>query len=224
MNTFHEINVMTSRGDVNGAFSLIRDRSESVARKIMKKAGYSVPVHTGRAFWVWVQEVLLKSAREQKNGYQLREERMAVCRGYRQKIHDDYEAYVQMMSGSGQEEERRPAENNITEYIKADETTGVETIPVRGCERVPENNHTHDGSLKRASTPKLLLHHLNGDMPCGIMKRIITRYVFACCSKAYSAIIISRACLYHLLLQFCCRRQRSASHQGSVWISEIIVR
>lgn len=50
MNTFHEINIMTSRGDVNGAFSLIRYRSESVARKIMKKAGYSIPVHTGRGY------------------------------------------------------------------------------------------------------------------------------------------------------------------------------
>ena len=44
MNTFHELNIMTSRGDIHGAFSLIRSWSENVARKIMKKAGYSVAV------------------------------------------------------------------------------------------------------------------------------------------------------------------------------------
>jgi len=42
MNEFHKINMLTSRGDINGALSLICKWSESIARKIMKKAGYSV--------------------------------------------------------------------------------------------------------------------------------------------------------------------------------------
>ncbi|MEI9629719.1 hypothetical protein [Phytobacter diazotrophicus] len=104
MNTFHEINLMTSRGDIHGAFSLIRDRSESVARKIMKRAGYSVPVHTGRAFWMWVQETLLRASREQKNGYKARAERKHPVRGYRQQMQEDYEAWVQMMSHPEHEE------------------------------------------------------------------------------------------------------------------------
>ncbi|AYP25833.1 hypothetical protein [Pantoea agglomerans] len=45
MNEFHEINILTSRGDINGALLLIGKWSESIARKIMKKAGYSVTPH-----------------------------------------------------------------------------------------------------------------------------------------------------------------------------------
>lgn len=39
MNEFQEINILTSRGDINGALSLIGKWSESIARKTMKKGG-----------------------------------------------------------------------------------------------------------------------------------------------------------------------------------------
>ncbi|PWJ73900.1 UNVERIFIED_ORG: hypothetical protein C7430_11727 [Pantoea agglomerans] len=61
MNEFHEINMLTSHGDINGALALISKWSDSIARKIMKKAGYSVTPHAGRAFWTWVQATLTAS-------------------------------------------------------------------------------------------------------------------------------------------------------------------
>ncbi|MCW0332725.1 hypothetical protein [Pantoea ananatis] len=72
MNQFHEINLLKSRGDINGALSLINSWSESVARKIMKKAGYPVPSDKGRAFWLWVQQTLMQAARNKRCGYQHR--------------------------------------------------------------------------------------------------------------------------------------------------------
>lgn len=54
MEGFHEINILTSRGDINGALSLISKWSVSNARRIMKKGGYSVTPHAGCAFWTWV--------------------------------------------------------------------------------------------------------------------------------------------------------------------------
>ena len=97
MNTFHELNIMTSRGDLRGAFLLIRNWNENVARKIMKKAGYTVTQHTGRAFWTWVQETLSRAAGQRRNGYQARAERRAPVRRWRQQAAEDYEAYAQMM-------------------------------------------------------------------------------------------------------------------------------
>jgi len=108
MNEFHEINLMTSRGDINGAFSLIRNWSENAARKIMKKAGYSVTPHTGRAFWTWVQETLTRSARERCCGYRVRAERQAPVRRWRQQASEDYAAYAQMMSQSSDNEYAAP--------------------------------------------------------------------------------------------------------------------
>ncbi|KAA6093791.1 MULTISPECIES: hypothetical protein [unclassified Pantoea] len=98
MNEFHELNIMTSRGDIQGAFSLIRNWHENVARKIMKKAGYTVTPHTGRAFWTWVQETLSRSARKRTCGYRERAEREAPVRRWRQQAAEDYHAYTQMMS------------------------------------------------------------------------------------------------------------------------------
>lgn len=68
MNEFHEINILTSRGDINGALSLISKWSESVARKILKKAGYRVTQRAGRAFWTWVQVTLTDSTQQRRCG------------------------------------------------------------------------------------------------------------------------------------------------------------
>ncbi|WP_425012974.1 hypothetical protein [Pantoea agglomerans] len=98
MNEFHEINILTSRGDINEALSLIGKWSESIARKIMKKAGYSVTPHAGRAFWTWVQATLTDSARQRRCGYRVRAERRAPVRYSRQQALENYDAYVQMMA------------------------------------------------------------------------------------------------------------------------------
>jgi len=98
MNTFRELNIMTSRGDIRVAFSLIRRWNENVALKIMKKAGYTVTQHTGRAFWTWVQETLSRAAGQRRSGYQARAERRAPVRRWRQQDTEDYEAYAQMMA------------------------------------------------------------------------------------------------------------------------------
>ncbi len=98
MNEFHEINILTSRGDINGALLLISQWSENIARKIMKKAGYSVTPHAGRAFWAWVQATLTDSARQRRCGYRVRAERRAPVRYSRQQALENYDAYAQMMA------------------------------------------------------------------------------------------------------------------------------
>lgn len=120
MNTFHEINMMTSRGDSHAALSLICGRSENVARKIMKKAGYSVPEHKGRAFWMWVQKTLLAASRARRNGYQAHAERKALYRTYREQAHDDYAAWTKMMSQSGHEKDARFTVNTPPESVVAE--------------------------------------------------------------------------------------------------------
>ncbi len=96
MNQFHEINLLTSRGDINGALSLINCWTESVARKIMKKAGYPVPSDRGRSFWLWVQQTLMQAVREKRSGYTRRFSRSFSC--VRHRAQNDYEEYVRMMA------------------------------------------------------------------------------------------------------------------------------
>lgn len=96
MNQFHEINLLTSRGDINGALLLINGWSESVARKIMKKAGYPVPSEKGRSFWLWVQQTLMQAAREKRCGYQ---HQFSYCFSrIRSEAENHYEDYAKMMA------------------------------------------------------------------------------------------------------------------------------
>lgn len=46
---------------------IIRDKSESVARKILQKAGVNAPPYSGRIFWQWVQGYILRVCRTEKN-------------------------------------------------------------------------------------------------------------------------------------------------------------
>lgn len=71
MNTFHEINIFTSRGDFKSALVLLKNRTENVARKILKKAGYSVPDIYGRSFWLYVQNTIMQAARNRTCGYSI---------------------------------------------------------------------------------------------------------------------------------------------------------
>ncbi len=112
MNQFHEINLLTSRGDINGALSLINGWSESVARKIMKKAGYPVPSDKGRSFWLWVQQTLMQAAREKRCGYQHRFS-YSFSR-IRREAENHYEDYVRMMAElSRQSEPESPSESQL---------------------------------------------------------------------------------------------------------------
>ena len=121
MNTFHELNIMTSRGDIHGAFSLIRSWSENVARKIMKKAGYPVTPHTGRAFWTWVQETLIRAARERRCGYRALAERRAPVLPWRQQAAEDYDAWAQMMASEAAPQAEAAPEGNIAPLDAAPE-------------------------------------------------------------------------------------------------------
>ncbi len=112
MNQFHEINLLTSRGDINGALSLINGWSESVARKIMKKAGYPVPSDKGRAFWLWVQQTLMQAARNKRCGYQHRFSH-SFCR-VRSEAETHYEDYARMMAElNGKNEPESPSESQL---------------------------------------------------------------------------------------------------------------
>lgn len=63
MDTFHEMNIFILRGDFKSALVLLKNRTESVARKILKKAGYSVPNIYGRSLWIYAQNTIMQAAR-----------------------------------------------------------------------------------------------------------------------------------------------------------------
>ncbi|OHY61898.1 hypothetical protein BB778_04730 [Pluralibacter gergoviae] len=155
MNTFHELNIMTSRGDIQGAFSLIRGWHENVARKIMKKAGYTVTPHTGRAFWTWVQETLTRAARERRCGYQARAERRAPVRRWRQQAAEDFEAYAQMMASDATPQAEAAPEGKIAALNAAPE----KSVAVRGrAERLIHLCRHREPAPARA-VPVLQLKH-----------------------------------------------------------------
>lgn len=105
MNQFHEINLLTSRGDINGALSLINGWSESVARKIMKKAGYPVPSEKGRAFWLWVQQTLMQVARDKSCGYQHRfSHSFSRVRSEAETYYEDYARMMAELNGKNKPE------------------------------------------------------------------------------------------------------------------------
>lgn len=64
----------------------------------MKKAGYSVTPHAGRAFWTWVQISLTDSSRQRRCGYRIRAERKVLVRYSGQHALENYDAYAQMMA------------------------------------------------------------------------------------------------------------------------------
>ncbi|PDO81571.1 hypothetical protein BK796_23640, partial [Kosakonia pseudosacchari] len=67
MNSFFLFSTALSNKDKNSAMLIIRDKSESVARKILQKAGVSVPSYSGRVFWQWVQDYILRACRTEKD-------------------------------------------------------------------------------------------------------------------------------------------------------------
>ncbi len=137
MNQFHEINLLTSRGDINGALSLINGWSESVARKIMKKAGYPVPSEKGRSFWLWVQQTLMQAAREKRCGYQHRFS-YSFSR-IRTEAENHYEDYARMMAELSRKSEpespsesQLPAKGSVVSVDTAPETGILISGPAEG--------------------------------------------------------------------------------------------
>lgn len=128
MNQFHEINLLTSRGDINGALSLINGWSESVARKIMKKAGYPVPSEKGRAFWLWVQQTLMQAAREKRCGYQHRFS-YSFSR-IRTEAETHYEDYARMMAELSAKSE--PESLSESQHPAQGSVVSVDTAPEAG--------------------------------------------------------------------------------------------
>lgn len=127
MNQFHEINLLTSRGDINGALSLINGWSESVARKIMKKAGYPVPSEKGRSFWLWVQQTLMQAAREKRCGYQHRfSYSFSRIRTEAETHYEDYARMMAELNGKNEpqslSESQPPAKGSVVPVDTAPET------------------------------------------------------------------------------------------------------
>lgn len=61
MNSFyHFINAVDSK-QKNKAMLILRDKTESVARKIMEKAKIQVPDYKGRLFWKWAQDFIIRT-------------------------------------------------------------------------------------------------------------------------------------------------------------------
>lgn len=139
MNSFHELNMMTSRGDIKGAFALIRDWPENIARKIMKRAGYSVPSQTGRAFWLWVQQTLTQSACERRGGYEGNLRHNSTVPDYRRQAQDDYLMYTQIMSGSVRDNSTTPERNNSVAAPEPENMMPPVSAPVR-----MEDNDVHE--------------------------------------------------------------------------------
>lgn len=58
MNSFHLLTVALENKDKHRALLVLRDKSESVARKICERAGIKLPSLNGKLFWGWVQNYI----------------------------------------------------------------------------------------------------------------------------------------------------------------------
>lgn len=63
MNDFHLFSIHINNKDTNRAMLILRDKPESVARRIMIKARVNVPSCTGKSFWSWAQKYIIDTCR-----------------------------------------------------------------------------------------------------------------------------------------------------------------
>lgn len=63
MNDFHLFSIHIKNKDTNRAMLILRDKPESVARRIMIKARVNVPSCTGKSFWSWAQKYIIDTCR-----------------------------------------------------------------------------------------------------------------------------------------------------------------
>lgn len=66
MNDFHLFNIHIKNKDTNRAMLILRDKPESVARRIMIKARVNVPSCTGKSFWSWAQKYIIDTCRVER--------------------------------------------------------------------------------------------------------------------------------------------------------------
>lgn len=63
MNSFWLLRAAVDNKDKMKAMLILRDKPESVARKILEKSGASVPPYKGKAFWRWAQDYIIRACR-----------------------------------------------------------------------------------------------------------------------------------------------------------------
>lgn len=80
MNSFYHFKQALDSKQKNMAMLILRDKTESVARKIMEKAKIHVPDYKGRIFWKWVQEYIIRACAQH-------EDKNIVYSGHRENIH-----------------------------------------------------------------------------------------------------------------------------------------
>lgn len=80
MNSFYHFKQALDSKQKNMAMLILRDKTESVARKIMEKAKIHVPDYKGRIFWQWVQEYIIRACAQC-------EDKNIVYSGQRENIH-----------------------------------------------------------------------------------------------------------------------------------------
>ena len=61
MNSFWLLRTAIDSKDKMKAMLILRDKPESVARKILEKSGASVPLYKGKAFWYWAQDYIIRA-------------------------------------------------------------------------------------------------------------------------------------------------------------------
>ena len=63
MNSFWLLRTAIDNKDKMKAMLILRDKPESVARKILEKSGAAVPPYKGKAFWQWAQDYIIRACR-----------------------------------------------------------------------------------------------------------------------------------------------------------------
>lgn len=61
MNSFWLLRTAVDNKDKMKAMLILRDKPESVARKILEKSGAAVPPYKGKAFWQWAQDYIIRA-------------------------------------------------------------------------------------------------------------------------------------------------------------------
>lgn len=79
MNSFYQFKTAVELKERNKAMLILRDKTESVARRIMEKAKIDVPdYYKGRLFWQWVQNFIIRACQSEENNASLDTSRSIV--------------------------------------------------------------------------------------------------------------------------------------------------
>ncbi|XCW76052.1 Hypothetical protein ABZS17G119_04273 (plasmid) [Kosakonia cowanii] len=104
MNSFWLLRTAVDNKDKMKAMLILRDKPESVARKILEKSGASVPPYKGKAFWQWAQNYIIRACRPDSS---------------RDKYHAHTECEITGITGTGQgRTERKPRSGGLAESAR----------------------------------------------------------------------------------------------------------